>query len=428
MEFKKISLFIAIIFLSPILSSCADKVELEELGYVAAIGIDEGAKGMVRVTFQVTNPKAGGANLAAGGGGENENRSDTITVDAPGILVARDLASASITRRISLAHAKVIIAGEKFAKTERFFPMLESTLRDKEMRRSMTVMVSREDASDFIRNNVPVLEKRPQKFYEFMAKRWKDTGFAPPFSTMNRFMQRVESGGGLFLTTYGTSKDYVEKEGVTGLEFLPGQIRKEAVNLTEIIGAAVFRGGRMVGRMNGMEVRLTTLLRPRPEAKSMLFTFPDPLKKEDRIAGRIIKSKATKVKLNLEANPVKIDVTVPISIDILGISSFEDYPENLKKQEILKEAIVGYLRERSMELVRKSQKQWLGEPFLWETQVRKKFWTFDEFKQYDWAKYFESAEVSINYEVKLKSFGKQLNPPKKMQQKPNEETKGETAL
>lgn len=426
MKLKSISLFILIVLSASILSSCADKVELEELGYVAAIGVDEGRSGMVRVTFQITNPRAGGANAAGGGGGGNEVWSDIITVDAPGILVARDLVSASVTRRISLAHSKVLIAGEKLAQTEKFFPMVEATLREKEMRRSMTIMISREDASEFIRKNVPVIEKRPQKFYEFMTKRWKDTGFVPPFSILNRFMQRIEAGGGLFLATYGTTRDYVNKEAVTGLEYLPGEIAEQSSNQVEIIGAAVFKGGRMIGRMTGEEVRFTTLLRPKPEVKSMLFTFPDPLNKEYKVAGRVIKSKDTKVKLDLESDHIKVDVTVPISLDILGINSFEEYPENLQKQKILKDSIGKYMEERSMELIKKCQNEWLGDPFLWETKVRKKFWTTDEVEQYDWAKHFRSAEVSIKYDVKLRSFGKQLNPPKKPEQGSTEKTMEET--
>lgn len=426
MRARKLLLILVIIFIMPLFSGCWDKVELEEEGYVAAIGLEEGSNNSVKVTFQITNPKAGGSNTPGGSGGTSK-RSDTISVDAPGILIARDLVSAAVTRRISLAHSKVLIASESFAKTDKFFHLVEAALRDKEMRRAMTIMVVRESASEFIKNNTPVLEERPQKFYEFMSKRWKDTGFVPPFSNLNRFMQRTEQGESVFLATYGTTKNVVDKAmEVKGnqLHYLPGEIRKEGGNPTEIIGAAVFKQGRMVGKLTGEEVRLVTLLRAKPEVKYMLYSFPDPLAKGKFVAARIIKQKDTKVKVDISGGTPKINVTVPISIEVLGIISFVDYPENLSKQEILKKSIEEYMEDQSLKLVKKTQTEFQGDPFLWELAARGKFLTYDEYHAYNWMKKYKEAEVTIKYEVKLRSFGKQLNPPQ-MDLKEEEKSEGE---
>lgn len=413
MRFKKLSLIIVMtIVFAPLLSGCWDIAELEEEGYVAVIGVDEGRNKNVFITFQITNPKAGGGTAAGGTSGGSSKRSDTISIESKGILVARDLVSATITRRISLSHAKVIIVGEKFAKTDEFFHLIEAALRDKEMRRAMTIMVSKEDASEFIRKNAPVLEERPQKFYEFMAKRWMDTGFVPPFSNLNRFMQRTEQGQSLFLITYGTTDDVIDKEPQDGLDFLPGQIKKQGGNPTEIIGAAVFKDGKMIGKLNGEEVRLVTLLRAKPEAKYMLSSFPDPIVKGDKVAGRIIKHKKTKIKVDISGPSPKIDVIVPISIEILGIKSFTDYPENLNKQELLKKSIAEYLEDKSLKLVKKTQTEFGGDPFIWEIVARGKFLTYDDYKTYNWKKKYKEAKVSIKYDIKIKNFGKQLNPPK----------------
>lgn len=412
MKFKKLSLLSMAIVFVPLLSGCWDKVELEEEGYVAAIGIDEGKNNSIVVTFQITNPKAGASNTAGGTKGGSEKTSDIISVEAPGILVAQDLVSTTITRRISLSHSKVIIVSEKFAKTDTFFHILEAALRDKEMRRSMNVMITREDAFEFISKNNPTLDERPHKFYEFMAKRWKDTGFVPPYSNINRFMQRTEQGESLFLFTYGTTKDFIDKHTNEALDYLPGQLKKQGVNPTEIIGAAVFKEGKMIGRLSGEEVRLVSLMRPKPEAKSMLFTFPDPLAKNKNISGRLIKQKRTKVKMDLSGANPKINVTVPVTIEILGITGFTDYPENLSKQGILKNSIAEYLEKESINLVKKTQVEFEGEPFLWELSARGEFYNYDDYKAYKWMKTYKGAEVSIKYDVKIKGFGKQLNPPK----------------
>ncbi|MDW8800842.1 Ger(x)C family spore germination protein [Clostridium sp. A1-XYC3] len=414
MKFRKVSFFMILILVVTLFSGCWDKVEIEEQGYVAAIGIDKGSEKMMRITFQITNPKAGGGsgNTPQGGGG-NSQPSDIITVEAPGLLTARELVSVSVTRRISLSHAKILVVGEDLAKTKEFFRALESSLRDKEIRRAMSLMISREKAEDFIRQNKPILEDRPEKFFQFMARRWRDTGLVPPNSNLNRFMQRTEEGGSLFLTTYGTAKNFSDKDGKNEADFLPGQVNKKGGNPTEIIGSAVFKEGRMIGSLTGDETRLVAILRPKPEVRSMVFTFPDPLNEKYRTVGRVIKQQKTKIHVDITEGAPVIDVTVPISIDILSIPSFESYPEDMNKQAILKNSIESYLEKESMKVVQKSQRDLNGDPFLWELAARKKFLTYDDYKGYDWMKKFPKAEITIHYKVNLKSFGKQLNPPEK---------------
>jgi hypothetical protein len=220
-----------------IFTGCWDKTEIEDEGYVSAIGIDKGSGRNLRITFQITNPKvvgAGGSSTSSG-----EIKSEIVTIDATSILTARDLLTVTSTRRITLSHAKVVIAGEEFARNENFFRYIESSLRDKEMRRIMTLMVSKENAEEFIKNNNPLLEDRMQKFYEFMSRRWKETGYVPPFSNLNRFMQRTESGESLFLATYASTKERSTKKGADEGAYFPGQIEKEGGNPAEMIGCSV---------------------------------------------------------------------------------------------------------------------------------------------------------------------------------------------
>lgn len=415
MRIKKAVLVLAVIFIMPLLSGCWDAEELEEEGYVAAIGLDKGRERNLRVTFQITNPKTISAGRSAGGG--STIKAETTSLDAPSIMSARELLSVSTTRRISLSHAKVIIVGEDFARDETFFRYLEASLREKEMRRIMTVIVSRENAEDFIKNNNPILEDRMQKYYEFMSRRWKDTGLVPPYANLNRFMQRTEAKGSVFLAIYATNKKLITKKGSDEGAYLPGELEREGGNVAELIGAAVFRGAKMIGRLNGNEMRLVSLLRQEPETKQMLVTFTDPLNSKYRIDSRILRSKSTKIKVDIQSETPYVDVTVPIEMDILGIPSFVNYPEDQEKQKFLKNYLENYLEKISMTLVEKTQKEFNGDPFQWELAVRKKFTTVEDYEKYDWMKHYPEAKVDIHYKITIRSFGKQLKPPDDPKQK-----------
>ena len=51
--------FISILIMVLFLSGCWDRMEIEDIGYVAVIGIDDGDFDNLRITFQITNPQVG---------------------------------------------------------------------------------------------------------------------------------------------------------------------------------------------------------------------------------------------------------------------------------------------------------------------------------------------------------------------------------
>lgn len=409
MLIKKILLVFISISMIFSCTGCKDKVELEEQAYVAAIGIDKGKKDKLSVTYQIINAKYGGGPSSANST-SNQLKNETITFDAPDLIVARDMANIMVAKRINLAHTKVFIIGEEFAKSPEFFHFVEASLRDREIRRGTNIIVSRERAEEFLNRNDPKLEDRVNKYFDFMMDRWRDTGLLP-VSNLNKFMQRIEAGESLFLSVYATTKKYSEKEAGNEADFLPGQLAITSANPTQMIGSAVFKNGKMIGSLTGNETRLAVLLRPKAEAKSMLMSFEDPLESKYRISARVIKRKKNKIKIDISGEKPIAKVTVPINIEILSIPSFAKYPEMMKNQEVLKNSIAKELEAKTQSLVAKTKSEYGGEPFLWSYIVRKKFWTIDEYYKYNWMGEYYKTQVAVKYNINIKGFGKQLNPP-----------------
>ncbi|MCM0650968.1 Ger(x)C family spore germination protein [Clostridium swellfunianum] len=423
MKLKKISLYMALILCFPMLAGCWDKTELEDIGYVAAIGIDKGAERNVRITFQITNPKVIGGGRS--GGGQNDTKAEVIALEAPSLATARDLLTVTATRRISLAHAKVIVVGEKFARDESFFRHIESSLRDKEMRRIMTLIVSKETAEEFIKNNDPLLEDRMQKYYEFMSRRWKDTGYVPPFANLNRFMERTEVGQSLFLAVYASSKERTPRRGADEGAYLPGQLDRAGGSPAELVGSAVFKNGKMIGVLDGNETRLVSMMRQEPETKSFVTSFVDPLDNKYRIDTRIFRLKRSKIELDIQGDNTTIYVNVPLTMDVVGIPSFINYAEDKEKQKFLEDYLEKYMAKISVRLIEKTQQEFGGDPFQWELAARRKFFTQEEYKKYSWAKHYPEAKVNISYDITISSFGKQLNPPEDPSKMEKEIDKGQ---
>lgn len=392
------------------LPGCWDSLEIEETAFIAVIGLDLAENKDLNVTYLISNPQGGGfANVLEIS--QNELPEEIITLRVPDILTGRDLLGATVTRKTSFSHMRTMVVSEELAKSGKLLPSLEAVLRDREIRRDMFLVVCKEKAADYIRGNKSELETRPHKFYEFMAQRWKETGLVP-VSTIHLLIQSFEQRAGLFLNIYGTTQPVPSDEKRNEDEYLPGAIDKTGGNPLQIIGSAVFRNGVMVGSMTGEETRLCQLLRPHYKVQSFLTSYPDPEKNEPRVSARIIKDENAEIKIDLDQEFPVIHVRVPVLFDILAIPSDIDYISDREKQKQLEQHISGILSEKAMMLVKRTQQELKGDPFLWFNEARKKFPTWEEYQQYNWAEKYPNAVISVRFEAKMRRVGKQISPPR----------------
>lgn len=389
-----------------LLPGCWDKIELEEKGYVAVIGIDKGNIGDLSVTFQIQNPQVGSSERAKA---ENEPPSEIITIEAVDVLSAKDTASATVARRLDFSHANALILSEEFARSSECYNYIGELLRDREIRGEINVIISRENASEFIRNNIPPMETRPMKFYELISKRWSESGITPA-ATLHTFLQRTEQDQSLFLAIYGTTRRDVEKKFGLEDEYLAGEINMKSENPVQLIGSAVFKEGRMIGTLNGEETRIVMLLRESKGFNGIISVLEDPIKSGEKIIAKLSTPKPPKIEVDLKKNKPEIQETIFGEYNIISIPSHIDYVENIKNQELLKKSIERMVEEKTQKLIDKTQREFSGEPFLWGEAVSKEFLKYSDFVKYNWMDKYEDAEVKIQYEVKLKAFGKELNP------------------
>lgn len=405
---KVLFLIFFIIIHIPSLTGCWDSMEVEESAFVAVIGLDLSENEGMDVTYLISNPQGGGFGNVMGSS-QNEPPEDIITVRIPDIIAGRDLLGTSVTRNITFSHTRTLIVSEELAKSGKLLPSLEGALRDREIRRDMFLIVCKERAEEFIKGNKSALETRPHKFYEFMAERWKETGLVP-VSTVHLYMQSVEQQAGLFLNIYGTTQPANPNDKGSEDEYLPGTIDKTGGNTLQMIGSAIFKNGVMVGALNGEETRICQLLRPQYKIASILTSYPDPVNKEFRISARIIKEEDTVIKIAIQQKYPEIEVRIPVLFDILAVPSGIDYISDRADQKKIEQHISNILSDKAMILVKKTQQEYEGDPFLWFNVVRKKFTTWEEYQQYNWMEKYPYAKVSVVFEAKMRRVGKQKSP------------------
>mgnify|MGYP001206618807 CR=1 FL=1 len=388
-----------------LLTGCWDQVELEEQAFVVVIGLDKGPGHTVEITFQIANPQIGSSDI---GTAEGEPPSDTIRFTSSDILSAKELANTVVTRTINFAHLKTMIVHEELARSPLFPHIAGAAIRDPEMRREVTMIVSRERAYEFITKNRPRLETRPHKYYELMQQRWQETGFVP-FSTLNQYLQQqvVDS---MFLAIYATADSTKHRVSRQEDDYIAGEVPKTSGDPVQMMGAAVFRGGRMIGSLTGQQMRWAQMLRRKSSIDAFITSYTDPLDDKAMVSVRLFRNGGTKIRLNLRKETPDIHVTLPLRVQVLSFTSLQPYATDTKKQQILVKHLKEEIEKEVLDVIHLSQKKFGGDLFEWELVARKQFMTVSAFQKYGWSEHFKKANVNVHVELRIENFGKQRTP------------------
>ncbi|MEO2074826.1 MAG: Ger(x)C family spore germination protein [Bacillus sp. (in: firmicutes)] len=409
MNLKKIMLSCLLIGMIPLLSGCWDKKELEERAYVIGLGMAKNHQSnKIDITFLIANPEVGSQQS---GSGSNEPAREIITITANDFITARNTANAIVARELTYDLLRVFVVSEELASDKDFIRYIYDATKDREIKRDSYLIVSKEEPRVFFINNKPKLETRPHKYFQFMITRGIETGLIPD-SDLHRFFRVTENDDDLFLAMYATTKlQKGEKRGNED-EYIAGEIDTEGTsNQTQFIGSAVFKEGKMIGKITGQETRISVLLDDTSELNDVLTTYPDPFNPKLRVAARVIKKKNNDIKIDIKHGPPKISVTLPLTIEILSDPSMVNYGAHEDKKKVLKKHLESVISGKIETFVKKTQQEFKGEPFIWSAEVRKKFKTIPEYKRYDWMKVYPDAQVDVRAAVTLGEFGKQEKVP-----------------
>lgn len=410
-QFKNLVEISLLIVLVLTLTGCWDQKELDQKAYVIGIGLDpHEAEGKVKVTYLIANPEVGSQQSA---GGTNEPPQETITLVSDDFISSRNTANTVISKEISYDLLRVIIVSEELAKESNFIRWIYSATKDREIKRSTQLIVTKENAAKFISNNKPKLETRPHKYFEFMIDRGKQTGMIPN-TDLNDFFRVTESDADLFLAIYATAeKEESDRSNMSDDDFLAGEIQVEGeTNDAQFIGSAVFKEGIMIGKITGEETRISSLLDDTWDIGDFKTTFKDPFDERYRISARIAKTRDNTFQFKQQSGRPVIDIKVPLYIEVLSDPSMINYAKNKEKVNDLKKAMTAKIEENITKYIKYTQEEFRGDTFHLSIPARKKFGTLQEFRDFDWMKSYPNAEVNVSVDIRFGEFGRQTKFPK----------------
>lgn len=406
-------LIIVLVFSMLFLCGCMDSIEVDEMVYVVAMGIDAGTNGNLRITLLMAVPIAVGVGPEPG---EIDKSTNAITVEAPTILGGVNVVNSSISKKVNFSHAKLIVISEELAEkgVERF---LNTFIRFREFRPDTYLGISRGNAEEFLKSSKPVLEINPSKHIELIMESFEYTGFSNG-STIEEFYSKVEDTSDeavaalLDISQIEQTTDLAKTfSNLTVMEgdYKAGDTPVVYENKVRQMGSAVFKEDKMVGKLTGRETLY--YLMASGKLGEIYYTLPDPNEKaknskdnSDYVTLRL--SQARKPEINVKLKDEKPAITVKISLegDILSITGKEDYStgEGLEK---LEKYASEYVQQDVISFLEKTRDEFKSDICSTGKSIRKTFLFWEDWVDFKWTEKYEKADFFVGVAVKIRRSG-----------------------
>lgn len=285
------------------LTGCFDSREVEQSGYLLAIGIDKGESSSYRYTFQLSSPLSSGDNsdsnkksnpMETESEPKNKGVNNTV-IEADNFYTALDTLKGSLSKTPELSHLKLIVFSKDMAR-EGLLEHSSLLFKEREIRPGATLCLA-DSARDYLLEVKPTLEESTARYYELLFN--EDNSPYAPTTQLWEFVSKSMS----------SSEDCV----------LP------IAENNALEGMGIFKDGVMIDEVTGDVAGVYKLLKGNA-------------KKITKRAGHSLFSLSSyqPPKISVKKDTVPIEITIDANLDITLIQGdFADV--NLLQQSLSKD-------------------------------------------------------------------------------------------
>jgi len=252
---KFVALLILLTSVSLLLTSCWSAREIDQLAFVAAMGIDR-EDDTIKLTVQII---VGGG---GGGGGESDGAQAPVWITSS---TGNSLSEAVFNLNLVVSktpfwsHSYVMIIGEDLAR-EGIAEVLEWMGRDRQARDTLLVAVTLGKAEDILKVE-PKMTQLPAEYIETLLRLGAKTGYIPNGHLFRIRLAYANQPGMQAMMPLIQPQPQEDTGGSSGVENPAAGIgesdegEEQKAESIELKGTAVFRDDRMVGTLDLRESR-----------------------------------------------------------------------------------------------------------------------------------------------------------------------------
>ena len=397
----KVQKFFAIFILAVLLvvasSSYYGIQGIDNLAYVVAIGLDAGKDNNIKLSLQISVPNGG-----EGGSSSSSQSSSSLvnTIECSSIGTGIALFNSYLGKEVNLSHCKVLVISEELA-TKGISEYLYTLTNDIQFRTDSNIIISKCDASAFLKYSTPELDKVSARYYEIAPTSSEYTGYTESI-TCNEFFTAINAttsepvailGSINTDDTHNTSQD-------TDSSYTAGETPITGNTSIETMGLAVFNGDKFIGELNGIESICHLIISNK--LKNAQIRIPSPIEELDYIDLYIELKKNTKNSLYLVNSSPYIASNVKITARIHSMNQNIDLDDDSLVANIEKYA-ENYLKENISSYLYKTSKELHADIDSFGLYALKYFNYLSDWEDYNWLHHYQDAFFDVNVDVDLNS-------------------------
>lgn len=445
---KRLKILPAILLIL-LLSGCVGS-EPNDIAYIVAMGFDKADNDNYKITIQFakTNQISGGASEE---GGSGKGIVENVTVEAPNIYSAINVANNIVSKKFSLSHAKLMVFSEEVAE-EGLQDLMETFIRSYEIRPDMYLAVAPDGAEDYLSEVKPVVEVNPAKYYQltyeqrggagipkntaldfyFCRNRLYRDGVLPIAGVLRTGESPQSSGksdsgggqggegssgsssggesgggseGGSSEETGGGENTAQKSAPINNKEFefkikdyIAGEVAVRQNNKSEAMGMAVFKENKMVGILGSIESEVYNLMTGNFDYGYISF-YSD---KSPDVPVTVRLQQRKKPKIDVDVKKKKIDIRLYLESDLYSLPADYVTEHDIGDfEKISKKAIESYCGDFLNKMLNEYEVDALG----FARCARREFLTYQKFSEHDWSGGFKDYEININPEFYVRRSG-----------------------
>ena len=398
---NKFFIIIAVILLLlvAIFSSSSYSSNIDKLSYAIAIGLDVGKNSSMQLSLQFSSTNS----PSSGSGSSQSSEAIVYSVECSDINDGINLINNYLSKKINLAHTRVIVFSEEFASTG-VSDVIYTLINSVQIRPTANIVVSKCEAKEFLQSASSKLEKLSARYYETIQNSSEYTGYTQDISISQFFydIQNTRKNASAILGAVNKDASHASanSEQESG-KYVAGQapIDSEDPGI-ENTGLAVFVEDKLVGELNNIET-ICHLLASN-NLKYCNITIPNPLNVSDTIDLRLSTDSPVKIEVNLVNGNPFINLDFNISCQLISMSENVNYfsEENLKK---IQDAVNVYMKQNMTDYLYKTAKEFKSDIVGFGRNAIHQFLTWDDWINYNWLEKYKNSFFYININSELKS-------------------------
>ncbi len=390
------NIFILLVILVFILafSSSYSSLNIDNLAYVSAIGLDYSDDDKIQVSFQFTPP------VTIESGEKPEPFINTVVSSS--ISNAINLMNSYLGTPISLSHCKVIVFSEQLAE-QGISDEVYTLINDTQVTPSANIIISKCEAKYYLEETKPELKNLISKYYETFTISSHYTGYTPD-ATIGDFFNALTSKtrephailGGL----NAESKELKNSDLQQDSTLIASNASISGQNGSENFGIAVFKSDKIVGELSAIET--VAFLNLKNDIDRFLVSVPDPENKNNLLDIYMTPSHDTKIKVYTSNQTPYIEINCDFTGRIYSMSENSKYlsPEVL---DSISKSCDSYLKSMFTDYLYKTSREFNSDISSIGTYALKNFFTTMDFENYSWLDNYKNAFFKVNINSSVKS-------------------------